>query len=63
MESKELGKMDANVVEMTSGTEVDGVTFGTKEVEGRGGVFACWKFARLKEVGKFSSFGGVYMLQ
>ena len=55
--------MDANVVEMTTGTEVDGVTFETKEVEGRGGVFACWKFARLKEVGKFSSFGGVYMLQ
>ena len=38
--SKEFGKTEANVVEMTSGTEVDGVTFWVIEVEGRG-VFAC----------------------
>ena len=38
--SKEFGKTEANVVEMTSGTEVDGVTFWMNEVEGRG-VFAC----------------------
>ena len=29
--SKELGKTEENVVEMTSGTEVDGVTFWTTE--------------------------------
>ena len=40
MLSKELGKTEENVVEMTLGTEVDGVTFWMKVVEGRG-VFAC----------------------